>query len=139
MRPKKVILCVSDSEQWLSVTKFLLETHGYKVRTAQGAPEAIGIFAATAIDLVVTDLELKLQEMNGAQLIERLKQINPYAPMILLHTLDNPETLGVFDAMLAKKSISNFELLERIRVMSARKRGPRKGSQCAPRQEEASV
>jgi hypothetical protein len=33
------------------------------------------------------------------------------------------------DALLAKKNCSPLELLERIKVMSARKRGPRKGSQ----------
>jgi hypothetical protein len=32
------------------------------------------------------------------------------------------------DALLAKKNCSPLELLERIKVMSARKRGPRKGS-----------
>jgi hypothetical protein len=33
------------------------------------------------------------------------------------------------DAVLAKKNCSPLELLERIKVMSARKRGPRKGAQ----------
>jgi hypothetical protein len=32
------------------------------------------------------------------------------------------------DALLAKKNCSSQELLEKIKVMSARKRGPRKGS-----------
>jgi hypothetical protein len=32
------------------------------------------------------------------------------------------------DALLAKKNCSPQELLERIKVMSARKRGPRKGA-----------
>jgi hypothetical protein len=32
------------------------------------------------------------------------------------------------DALLAKKNCSPQELLERIKVMSARKRGPRKGT-----------
>jgi glutamate dehydrogenase/leucine dehydrogenase len=32
------------------------------------------------------------------------------------------------DALLAKKNCSAHELLERIKVMSARKRGPRKGT-----------
>jgi hypothetical protein len=33
------------------------------------------------------------------------------------------------DALMAKKNCSPHELLERIKVMSARKRGPRKGAQ----------
>jgi hypothetical protein len=35
----------------------------------------------------------------------------------------------VADAVLDRKTCSNMELLLRIKVMSARKRGPRKGSQ----------
>ena len=33
------------------------------------------------------------------------------------------------DAVMARKNCSSQELLERIKVMSARKRGPRKGAQ----------
>jgi hypothetical protein len=47
--------------------------------------------------------------------------------------LGDPQAAGgeihVADAMLAKKNCSSHELLERIKVMSARKRGPRKGTQ----------
>jgi hypothetical protein len=35
----------------------------------------------------------------------------------------------VADAVLVRKNCSTQELLERIKVMSARKRGPRKGAQ----------
>jgi CheY-like chemotaxis protein len=67
--------------------------------------------------------------MNGNQLVDRLKQIAPHIPMILL---GDPQKMGcemhAADALLAKKNCSAQELLERIKVMSARKRGPRKGA-----------
>ena len=44
MRPKKVILCVDDNEQELSVLKFMLATNGYRVVSACTGQEAIGIF-----------------------------------------------------------------------------------------------
>jgi two-component system, OmpR family, response regulator CpxR len=37
--------------------------------------------------------------------------------------------IHVADAVMAKKELLHAELLERIKVMSARKRGPRKGAQ----------
>jgi hypothetical protein len=47
--------------------------------------------------------------------------------------LGDPQKMGAdahgADALMAKKNCSSQELLERIKVMSARKRGPRKGSQ----------
>ncbi len=38
MRPKKVILCVDDNEQELSVLKFMLVTNGYRVLAATNWP-----------------------------------------------------------------------------------------------------
>lgn len=126
MRPKKVVLCVEENEQELSVLKFMLTTNGYKVVSASNGQEAIGIFAETPVDLVLADFSLP--QMNGSQLVERLKQMAAHIPMILL---GDPQKMGgemhAADALLAKKNCSPEELLERIKVMSARKRGPRKG------------
>ena len=44
--------------------------------------------------------------------------------------------IHVADAVMAKKNCSTQELLERIKVMSARKRGPRKGAQRIPQDDE---
>ena len=127
MRPKKVILCVDDNEQELSVLKFMLATNGYRVISAPSGQEAIGIFAANTVDLVLADFAMP--QMDGCQLVSRLKQIASHVPMILL---GDPQKMGSemhpADALLAKKSCSAQELLERIKVISARKRGPRKGS-----------
>lgn len=129
MRPKKVILCVDDNEQELSVLKFMLTTNGYRVLSATNGQEAIAQFAsAPQIDLVVTDSNMP--QMSGSQLVERLKRMASHVPMILLGEGQamNSE-IHAADAMLARKNCSSQELLERIKVMSARKRGPRKGTQ----------
>jgi CheY-like chemotaxis protein len=127
MRPKKVILCVDDNEQELSVLKFMLATNGYRVVSAGTGQEAIDIFIQIQVDLVLADFAMP--RMNGSQLVDRLKQIAPHIPMILL---GDPQKIGseiyAADALLAKRNCSPQELLERIKVMSARKRGPRKGS-----------
>ncbi|HEV2322402.1 MAG TPA: response regulator [Terracidiphilus sp.] len=127
MRPKKVILCVDDNEQDLSVLSFTLSTNGYRVIQAITAQEAIDIFATSQIDLVLADFAMP--QMNGAQLVKRLKLMGRHVPMILL---GDPQAMSseihAADAMLAKKNCSPVELLERIKIMSARKRGPRKGT-----------
>lgn len=128
MRPKKVILCVDDNEQDLSVLKFMLETNGYRVLSASSAQDAVSIFADTLVDLVLTDFGMP--QMDGALLVNKLKQIANHVPMILLG--DPQKMAGQMhsaDATLAKKNCSPHELLERVRIMSARKRGPRKGVQ----------
>jgi two-component system, OmpR family, response regulator CpxR len=127
MRPKKIILCVNGNEQELSVLKFTLMTNGYKVITAVNGQEAIGAFSSHAIDLVLA--EMILPQMSGDQLVQRLKKIAAHVPMILLGDAHTAGEIHVADAMVAKRNCSSMELLERIKVMSARKRGPRKGTQ----------
>ena len=128
MRPKKIILCIDDNEQELSVLKFMLSTNGYRVLAANSGQEAIAMFADAQVDLVLSDYAMP--QMNGKQVAERLKRMAPHVPMILL---GDPQAMGgeihAADAVLAKKNCSPQELLERIKVMSARKRGPSKGAQ----------
>jgi two-component system, OmpR family, response regulator CpxR len=126
MRPKKVILCVDDNEQDLSVLKFMLSTNGYRVLAATNGAEAISIFGDTAVDLVLADSAMP--QMTGDQLIRRLKQIAAHVPMVLIGDPQKMEgQMHAADALLAKKTCSPLELLECIKVKSARKRGPRKG------------
>lgn len=136
MRPKKVILCVNNNEQELSVLRFMLTTNGYRVLSASNGHEAIAIFTnAPQVDLVLADTTMP--GMNGIQLAERLKRVRYHAPTILLG--DGPAASGdihVADAVLARKSCSSQELLERVKVMSARKRGPRKGAARMPQMEQ---
>ncbi|MFP5207227.1 MAG: response regulator transcription factor [Acidobacteriota bacterium] len=128
MRPKKVILCVNPNEQELSVLAFMLTTNGYRVLAASSAQEALAMFTGEQVDLVLADNAMP--QMNGRQLVERLKRVAGHVPMILL---GDPQAMGgeihVADALLAKKNCPAQELLERVKVMSARKRGPRKGAQ----------
>jgi two-component system response regulator CpxR len=128
MRPKKVILCVDDNEQELSVLKFMLSTNGYKVVSASNGQEAISVFSVNQVDLVLADFNM--QPMNGDQLVHRLKGIAAHVPMVLMADAQTTGSeIHVADALLAKKHCSPQDLLEKIKVMSARKRGPRKGAQ----------
>ena len=77
MRPKKVILCVDDNEQELSVLTFMLTINGYKVFSATTGQEAIAIFAETQVDLVLSDFGMP--QMNGDQLTGRGAPMPPDA------------------------------------------------------------
>ncbi|HTV16703.1 MAG TPA: response regulator [Acidobacteriaceae bacterium] len=125
MRPKKVILCVDDNEQILSVRKFLLETRGYRVVSARSGEEAVERFRQGGIDLVLGDLVMP--QMDGNEMVRRMKEISPEVPMILISgSVRAFERANRADAFLPKGACTPIEMLERIRVMIARKRGPRK-------------
>ena len=125
MRPKKVILCVDDSEQALSVRKFMLETRGYRVLASIAPDEALEIFRQGGIDLVVSDLTMP--RMDGNELARRMKEISPEVPILLLSgSVKGFERATHGDCFLPKGASSPLELLDRVRMMLARKRGPRK-------------
>ncbi|MGA8531016.1 MAG: response regulator, partial [Acidobacteriaceae bacterium] len=125
MRPKKTILCVDDNEQILSVRRFLLETRGYRVLVATNAAEALETFRRGGIDLVLGDL--LMPEMDGNEMVRRMKDIAPEVPTILISgSVKAFDRANRADAFLPKGASTPVEMLERIRVMIARKRGPKK-------------
>jgi two-component system response regulator CpxR len=125
MRPKKVILCVDDNDQALSVRKFVLETRGYRVLTAKNADEAIELYDCGRVDLVISDLVMP--HCNGNDLIMQLKEIAPWVPAVLVSgSIKQFDPTTRADAFLPKGACSPQELLERVRVLLVRKRGPKK-------------
>ena len=130
MRPRKTILCVEDNEQILSVRKFLLETRGYRVLAIGNASEALRILQESSpgsVDLLLSDLILP--QMDGNELIRRAKQIHPFLPSLLISgTVSNFDRAAAADAFLPKGACTPAELLDRIRILVARKRGPKKQS-----------
>ncbi|AEU38244.1 response regulator [Granulicella mallensis] len=128
MRPRKTILCVDDNEQVLSVRKFLLETRGYRVlamRTAAEALEYLQVAMQGSVDLLMS--EVILSQMDGNELVRRAKQLHPCLPALLVSgTVSNFDRAVAADAFLPKGACTPAEMLDRIRILVARKRGPKK-------------
>jgi CheY-like chemotaxis protein len=125
MKPKRTILCVDDNEQSLSIRKVMLETRGYRVLAYNDAQQALQRFAQGGVDLVLTDLIMP--GIDGSKLIEGVKEISPETPAILLSgkvKIYERETGA--DLFLAKGMYAPVELLERIRLLLVRKRGPKR-------------
>jgi two-component system response regulator CpxR len=131
MRPKKTILCVDDNEQILSVRTFLLETRGYRVLAATSSLQALEMVSSSlpgSIDLLLCDLIMP--QMDGNELVRRAKQLHPGLPaMIVSGTVNAFDRAINADVFLPKGASSPAEMIERIRVLVARKRGPKKAVQ----------
>ena len=106
----------------------MLETRGYRVLTALNGAQALEVYAQGGIDLVLSDLIMP--QMDGNELIHRMKSIQADVPMILMSgSVRAYERASHADAFLPKGACSPVEVLERIRIMIARKRGPKKSIQ----------
>ncbi|HEV2115674.1 MAG TPA: response regulator [Terriglobales bacterium] len=128
MKPKRTILCVDDNEQSLSIRKVMLETRGYRVIACSNAQEALVHFRKGGVDLVLTDLVMP--GVDGTRLIDEVKSVSPETPTILfsgkIRIYDRDTRADVF---LPKGMYAPAELLERIRVLLVRKRGPKRPMQ----------
>ena len=125
MKPKRTILCVDDNEQTLSHRKIMLETRGYRVVSFSRGEPAVERFKQGGIDLVITDMAMP--GLDGPQLIAAVKSISPQTPAILISSkvriYDHESQADVF---LAKGMYAPADLLERIRLLLVRKRGPKR-------------
>ena len=130
MKPKRTILCVDDNEQTLSHRKIMLETRGYKVASFSRGEDAVERFKQGGIDLVITDMAMP--GLDGPQLIATVKNLSPQTPAILISSkvriYDHESQADVF---LAKGMYNPADLLERIRLLLVRKRGPKRMQQRA--------
>lgn len=125
MKPKRTILCVDDNEQSLSHRKIMLETRGYRTACFARGEDALLRFHQGGIDLVIADMAMP--GLDGPQLIAKIKEVSPQTPAILISSkvriYDHDSKA---DAFLTKGMYAPAELLERVRLLLIRKRGPKR-------------
>lgn len=102
----------------------MLETRGYRVLACTAEQDALQAFQKGGVDLVLTDLATP--GLNGETLIEQIKNMSPQTPVILLPSKARFYDRDVrADVFLPKGMYAPAELLERIRMLLVRKRGPK--------------
>lgn len=79
---KLEILVVDDLQEHCEVLRMILESKGYKVMTRNGGKEALALLRDHDFDLIVTDLSMP--EMDGIELLQKVKEIRRETEVILL-------------------------------------------------------
>jgi len=106
------ILCVDDEENQLVLRKLMLERAGYRVLTAESPMEAIALFGADSVDLLIVDYYMP--GMNGLALAREILQQKKLPVVILSAYAELPgESIGAADTWIMKGTASE-ELLKRI-------------------------
>ena len=121
----ETILLVEDDEAIRTMTRRLLEQHGYRVFTAQNGEEALRVFAEqrNLIQLLITDVIMP--RMNGRELHRQICQLSPQLPTIFMsgYAADVLTQQGFCQEKLSylPKPIRSETLFEKIReVLPAR-------------------
>ena len=129
MRPKKIILVADPDVIELSVLVHTLFVNGYRVLRAGTTEESIEVFRAARpqVDMVIIADRGDQRVFSALQVAEQMKRMRAYTPLLMLSELTAEDLPPVcYGVMISRKNVSTLELLERARVMCARKRGPRK-------------
>ena len=111
------ILLVDDNRNGLIVRRSLLEEVGFSVQTASNGEEALAMFTASEVDVVITDY--RMPRMSGSELIDRIRAHRPAMPIILLSTVAEPLGLNEqntrADVVLAKDSREAPRLIREVK------------------------
>lgn len=127
-RPRKDVLCVCGDENKLSLRMFLLDMRGYRVTpagTLAGMWEALG--EGTAFDLLLIESPLPLPGL-GERDLDGVRKQWPEMKTLVITAKALPNHGWCADAVLGKDNSSAAEVLDRIKVLVSRKRGPKKVS-----------
>ncbi|MEO0096183.1 MAG: sigma-54 dependent transcriptional regulator [candidate division WOR-3 bacterium] len=90
------LLLVEDEQAQRALLKRILEKEGYIVSEAEDGKRAIELFTNEDFDIVL--LDQRLPDMSGIEVIEKLKEISPIVPVIMITAYAN-----VQDAVKAMK------------------------------------
>ncbi|MDY6862186.1 MAG: sigma-54 dependent transcriptional regulator [Thermodesulfobacteriota bacterium] len=110
------ILIVDDDEESLKAIKRALQKD-YRVITSDKGKEAIKLFKKEVVDITITDL--KMPDMDGMDVLEKAKEIDPEISVIMLTaygTIENAVDAmksGAVDYLL--KPVDIFELRTRVK------------------------
>jgi CheY-like chemotaxis protein len=119
--PTPHILIVDDNRDGLVVRRLLLQEIGYEVQIALSGEEGLKLYQSHRFDVVVTDF--KMPRMNGIELIQRLRTLNPNARVVLLSGFVDPlglteDSTGA-DVVLAKSSHEPQQLVRAVKRLAS--------------------
>jgi len=116
---KPRVLVVDDSADLRSLVRRMLERR-YEVLEAAGTAAALRAIESDEPDGVLLDLNLGAREPDGFAFLGRVRELDPYLPVVVLSAYDDSET--VVQAMRAgavhfvSKTPHHEELSERLRA-----------------------
>lgn len=118
-RPKKTILVVHADEAQRGIWKLILQVRGYRPLLASDASSALALHdlgVGLVLGFATADA------IDWAALAERMKQRDASVPILLIGGRD----CGAANVALCSARMNTFELMDRVKCLIARKRGPRK-------------
>jgi two-component system, NtrC family, response regulator len=110
------ILIVDDEPNYLVILSELLRDEGFEIFTAANGAEGLALVREVDLDMVITDMQMP--GIDGLQLLQAVKKINPDLPVVMITAFAEVEKAvaamqaGAFNYLA--KPFSNDELIVTI-------------------------
>ena len=116
------VMLVDDEPDILAIFKTYLSSEGYQVEAFSDSYVALQSFARSEprhYDLLV--LDIRMPTINGLQLYQRLKAVDPYVKVIFMSALDATDELvsileGVKAADVVRKPIDRKHFIQKVKA-----------------------
>lgn len=112
----KLILVVDDDTQLRFTFSSILEKGGYRAQTCENPSDVISLLGSETFDLVF--LDLNMPGMSGIEVLQKIKELFPELPVLILTAHASLETaiqairLGARDYLI--KPVDPAQLLDRV-------------------------
>jgi CheY-like chemotaxis protein len=119
-----VVLCVDDDPGIRELYQAMFSRNGYEAIAVSDAYQALRVYQfAGNVDIAVVDLEMP--GMNGYELAERLKTLNPSLPIVMVSSSDpEMEEMSPFVDAAIRKGVPIRNILDRIELLLAESADP---------------
>jgi len=87
---KANIMVIDDEESMCKFMQIMLQKEGYDVITSQSSYQALNLLKQKNYDLVIADL--MMPELNGLELLSRVKSLDPDASFIVMTAYASVDT-----------------------------------------------
>jgi DNA-binding NtrC family response regulator len=117
MSTQPLILVAEDEDLMRAIISRLLEEAGYRVAAVAGAEEALEVFAAEDVSVTLTDI--RMAGMDGLELLDRVKDIDPEALVVVMTAYSSVDSAvaalrkGAYDYVT--KPFVNEDLLQSVK------------------------
>ena len=112
----RCVLVADDSTEFAEMLRATLEEAGFEVVTAYSGPAALAAMGSNEVDAAV--LDVLMPGISGDAVAERLRQVDPKLPVVLMTGSDGSFAAGSGFPVL-RKPFAHEELVETLNRLLA--------------------
>ena len=111
MTDRKKILIVDDDKDIVSIVTTMLESRGWDIKAAYNGRDAMETVSGGMPDVIL--LDIMMPEMNGIEVLKKIKKIDPDARIIMITAFGDVESyldsmeLGAYEYITSPSKRAN--------------------------------